>query len=816
MLISYTANASDALLRAKNDAERRGHAMIDTGHLLSAMLRQPGSSAVTLLMDAGVDAGMILKELGKIPNRDISIQQFGDAPFSHEARISLGYSALAAHSLGDLSIGTEHLLLGFLHAGQGMAFQVLSSFGLKIAVIGDSTQQSSEPVEPVSGTPGSNKVTVTKEWAITEAFCRNLTQLAAQGKLDPVIGRQNELDRTLQVLCRRTKNNPVLVGDAGVGKTAIVEGLAQRIADREVPYSMQHITVYQLDLPLLIAGTKYRGEFEERFTRLLEEVRTSGQIILFIDELHTVLGAGSAVGTIDAAHILKPALARGEIRCIGATTFDEYRRHILRDTALERRFQTVVVEPPSVEETVRILQGLKPRYEAHHNVRYTNESLEAAVWLSDRYITGRYHPDKAIDLIDEAGARAFLESTKAWQASVSLADTSEVETAKQGSMLPWSLDRTGAPGKPGDQASRSMTESFEDPLAQDTRTGHEFTTLGREEISQIVSLWTGIPLTKLTQQQCEDLAGLEDQLEQVVVGQREAINSIARAVRRSRAGVNDPFRPMASFLFVGPTGVGKTLLAQAVAQCVFGTRDSLIHIDMSEYMEKFSVSRLIGAPPGYVGYEEGGQLTEKVRKRPYSVVLLDEIEKAHQDVPNHLLLQVLEQGCLTDGLGRRSDFRNTIIIMTSNVGTERIRKHGSLGFSPLGSESSYRDMNWRLLEEVNKAFRPEFVNRIDGVLVFKPLTEEGCHRIVRLEVHKFSERLREKQIALELTDHGCALLVEKGFDPLWGARPLKRTIQRLLEDPVAEGIISGWFTPGSSIRVDRAGDELVMHPSPAV
>jgi ATP-dependent Clp protease ATP-binding subunit ClpC len=715
----------------------------------------------------------------------------------------LELAAEEARSLGHNYIGTEHLLLGLIREGEGIASQVLLNLGLDLNTV------KNEVMELLgSALPGMNQGQQAKtKTPALDAFGRDLTTLAKENKLDPVIDRVQEIERVIQILSRRTKNNPVLLGEAGVGKTAIVEGLAQLIVAGNVPEVLRGKRIVVLDLALMVAGTKYRGQFEERIKAVMEEIKRSQDVIIFIDELHTLVGAGAAEGAIDASNILKPALSRGEMQCIGATTMDEYRKYIEKDAALERRFQTIMVEPPSVNQTIEILKGLRDKYEAHHRVTFRDDALEAAAKLSDRYITGRFLPDKAIDLIDEAGSRARLnvlivppDIKKLEQRVESLRKEKEAFIKSQDFEKAASLrDQERLARQELEQLNRDWSQA-KDKMRPE---------VGEEEIAKIVSQWTGIPIFRLEEKESEKLLKIEEELHKRVVGQHEPIEAIARAVRRSRAGIKDPKRPIGSFVFLGPTGVGKTLLARALAEFMFGDEDALLQLDMSEYMEKFNVSRLIGAPPGYVGYEEGGQLTERVRRRPYAVILLDEIEKAHPDVFN-LLLQVFEEGRLTDSFGRKVDFRNTVIIMTSNVGAELIRKTGSLGFKTQREEITYQEMKDKLLEEVKRTFKPEFLNRIDDIIVFRQLVKEDLERIIEIEVGFVAERLKEQNITLEVNQEAKDFLIEKGFDPVFGARPLKRTIQRFLEDPLAQEIISKRFKEGSLIKVSRKNNDLLF------
>jgi len=803
MFNRFTERARKVIILAKEEARRFNHDYIGTEHILLGLIREGEGVAAAVLQKMGVSLENIRIEIEKLVQPGPTTQIIGDIPFTPRAKKALELSAEEARSLGHNYIGTEHLLLGLIREGEGIASQVLLNLGMDLNGVRNEVMGLLG-----SALPGINQGAQAKtKTPALDAFGRDLTALAKEDKLDPVIDRKEEIERVIQILSRRTKNNPVLLGEAGVGKTAIVEGLAQAIIAGNVPENLRNKRMVALDLALMVAGTKYRGQFEERIKAVMEEIKRSQDVIIFIDELHTLVGAGAAEGAIDASNILKPSLSRGEMQCIGATTMDEYRKYIEKDAALERRFQTIMVEPPSVDQAVEILKGLRDKYEAHHRVTFRDDALEAAAKLSDRYISGRFLPDKAIDLIDEAGSRARLnvlivppDIKKTEEKVENLRKEKEVFIKNQDFEKAASL-------RDQERQARQELEQLNKIWSQTKdKTRPE---VGEEEIAKIVAQCTGIPIFRLEEKESEKLLKIEEELHNRVVGQDEAISAIAHAVRRSRAGIKDPKRPIGSFVFLGPTGVGKTLLARALAEFMFGDEDALLQLDMSEYMEKFNVSRLIGAPPGYVGYEEGGQLTERVRRRPYAVILLDEIEKAHPDVFN-LLLQVLEEGRLTDSFGRKVDFRNTVIIMTSNVGADLIRKTGSLGFKTQKEEVSYQEMKDKLLEEVKHTFKPEFLNRIDDIIVFRQLLKEDLQRIVDIEVGFVAGRLKEQGIVLEVSDEAKEFLIEKGFDPVFGARPLKRTIQRFMEDPLAQEIISKKFKEGTRVKVGRKNEELVF------
>ncbi|MCU0652037.1 MAG: ATP-dependent Clp protease ATP-binding subunit [Candidatus Omnitrophica bacterium] len=805
MFNRFTERARKVIILAKEEARRFNHDYIGTEHILLGLIREGEGVAAAVLQKLGVSLENIRIEIEKLVQPGPATQIIGDIPFTPRAKKALELAAEEARSLGHNYIGTEHLLLGLIREGEGVASQVLLNLGLDLNAVRNEIMELLGSALPGFGAPGAQQAK-TKTPAL-DAFGRDLTALAKENKLDPVIDRKQEIERVIQILSRRTKNNPVLLGEAGVGKTAIVEGLAQGIISGNIPEILRNKRIIVLDLALMVAGTKYRGQFEERIKAVMEEIKRSQDVIIFIDELHTLVGAGAAEGAIDASNILKPALSRGEIQCIGATTMDEYRKHIEKDAALERRFQTIMVEPPSVVQTIEILKGLRDKYEAHHRVTFRDDALEAAAKLSDRYISGRFLPDKAIDLIDEAGSRARLNvlivppEIKELEAKVE-----SVRKEKEAFIKSQDFEKAAALR----DLERNVRQDLERLNKEWSQAKDKMRPeVGEEEIAKIVAQWTGIPTFRLEEKETEKLLKIEDELRARVIGQSEAISAIAHAIRRSRAGIKDPRRPIGSFIFLGPTGVGKTLLARALAEFMFGDEDALLQLDMSEYMEKFNVSRLIGAPPGYVGYEEGGQLTERVRRRPYAVILLDEIEKAHPDVFN-LLLQVFEDGRLTDSFGRKVDFRNSLVIMTSNVGAELIRKTGSLGFKTQKEEVTYQEMKEKLLEEVKRTFKPEFLNRIDDIIVFRPLSKEDLMGIIDIEIGLVAARLKEQNISLEVTPEAKEFLIEKGFDPVFGARPLKRTIQRFLEDPLASEIISKRFKEGSMVKITRKNEELVF------
>src|SRR5882762_1637284 len=781
----FTERAQRVILIAQEEAKRLNHDYVGTEHILLGLIALGEGVAAQVLANLGVDLRRVRTEIEKIVGTGDNVMLLGEIPFTPRAKKVLELAVEEAQNMGHSHVGTEHLLLGLIREEEGVAAQVLENLGVRldivreevISLLGEGQPGPAAPTTPARSSGGTKSKTPT-----LDEFGRDLTQMAKDNKLDPVIGRADEIERLIQILSRRTKNNPVLIGDPGVGKTAIVEGLAQKISSGDIPEILMSKRVMTLDLAAVVAGTKYRGEFEQRLKNIIEEIRRAkNSIILFIDELHTVIGAG------DASNILKPALARGELQCIGATTYDEYRKYIEHDAALERRFQPITVDPPSVEDTVRILSGLREKYEVHHKVKFSDDALAAAAELADRYISDRYLPDKAIDLIDEAGSRARLQTTVLPQ-NLKDKDVEITQVSKDKDTAIASQEyEKAARLRDKEKELRKGLDDSKKKWKEKRETTQPIVT--GEDIAAIVSKWTGIPVQRLTEKESDRLVHLEDELHKRLVGQEEAIKSLSQAIRRSRTGLKDPKKPIGSFIFLGPTGVGKTELARAVSEVLFGEEEAMIRIDMSEYMEKFSVSRLIGAPPGYVGYEEGGQLTEAVRRKPYSVVLLDEIEKAHPDVFN-ILLQVLDDGQLTDNLGHKVNFKNTVIIMTSNVGARLISKGKSLGFLvEEDAKRDYQSMKETVMEEVKKAFNPEFLNRIDDVIFFHALSKEDMKKILELMLAKVRAKLQTQGYTLNLTDEAKGHLLEKGFDPHYGARPLQRTIQRLVEDTLASEIL---------------------------
>jgi ATP-dependent Clp protease ATP-binding subunit ClpC len=815
---NFTPRAQQVLALARKEADRFNHNYVGTEHLLLGLIKLGQGVAVNVLQKMGLDLETVRMEVEKQVGSGPETKMVGNIPYTPRVKKVLALAGKEAKALNHSYVGTEHILLGLLREGEGVAARVLKSLEVDIERTRNEILKELDPnfmpaeAEQESGEPTSKKDVKTPALC---AFGRDLTELARKGELDPVIGRRNEIERVIQVLCRRTKNNPVLIGEAGVGKTAIAEGLAQEIANGNVPELLRDKRVVTLDLALMVAGTKYRGQFEERIKAVMDEIRRSKTVILFIDELHTIVGAGSAEGAMDASNIIKPALSRGELQCVGATTMNEYRKYIEKDAALERRFQTVKVDAPTIEEAIEILKGLRPKYEAHHKAKLTDEALETAVKFSERYITGRFLPDKAIDVMDEAGARARIASmTRPPDVKDIEKEIEQIRLDKEAAIKAQDFEKAAALRDKEKQAKEKLDTIL--TKWREEREEKEVLVTG-DDMMHIISKVTGVPLQRMEQKETEKLLRMEEELHGKVIGQNEAVSAISKALRRSRADLKDPRRPIGSFIFLGPTGVGKTFLAQKLAEFMFGDRDALIQIDMSEYMEKFTASRLIGSPPGYVGYEEGGQLSEAVRRRPYSVVLFDEIEKAHPDVM-HLLLQILEDGKITDSLGRKIDFRNTIITMTSNVGAETLRKQTTMGFAatkPIG-EHEYETMRDRLLEEAKKTFKPEFINRLDDIIVFHQLSKPDLMKIVELEVAKVLERVKAKEVHIVLEDSAKEFLIEKGYDPMYGARPMRRAVERYLEDPLAEEILRSNVKPGDTVHVSAEQEKLVFKTPEAV
>jgi len=818
---NFTPRAQQVLALARKEADRFHHNYVGTEHILLGLIKLGQGVAVSVLQKMGLDLETIRAAVEKQVGTGQETKSQGSMPFTPRVKKVLALAGKEAKTLNHSYVGTEHILLGLLREGEGVAARVLKSLEVDIERTRNEILRELDPQfsageaggtggeEAAAGNPARPAAPEDRKEVKTpalKAFGRDLTELAKKGEMDPVVGRKSEIRRVIQILCRRTKNNPVLIGEAGVGKTAIVEGLAQEIVAGNVPEILFEKKVITLDLALMVAGTKYRGQFEERIKAVMDEIKRAKNIILFIDEMHTIVGAGAAEGAMDASNIFKPALSRGELQCVGATTLNEYRKYIEKDSALDRRFQSVKVEPPSVEDTITILKGIRSKYEDHHKATFSDKAIEAAAKLSDRYITGRFLPDKAIDVMDEAGSRARISAlTRPPDVEALLKEIDQVCGLKEKAI--------------GDQHFEEAAK-FRDKEKQ-LRAKHEQMTedwkklrdekripIDEELMMQVVADWTGIPLSRMEKKESEKLLSLEKEIHKVVIGQEVAASAIARALRRSRADLKDPRRPIGSFLFVGPTGVGKTETAKQLAAQMFGNQDALIQIDMSEYMEKFAMSRLIGSPPGYVGYEEGGQLTEAVRRRPYAVILFDEVEKAHPDVLQ-LLLQILEDGRLTDSLGRTVDFRNTIIIMTSNIGAHLLQRQTSMGFAAAATSfSDAEKMREKVLEEAKRVFKPEFLNRISDIVFFRPLEKNDLIKIVELEVAKFAKRLVERKITLEFTDEAKQLLIDKGYDEKYGARPLRRAVEHYLEDPLAEAILRGDVKENEPVVVTRDGEVL--------
>ena len=830
---NFTPRAQQVLALARKEADRFNHSYVGTEHLLLGLIKLGQGVAVNVLERMGLELEAVRMEVEKEVGSGPPQKAAGNIPYTPRVKKVLALANKEAKALNHSYVGTEHLLLGLLREGEGVAARVLKRLDVDIqrtrneilAEIdpnfspedhdddddddeddADGTFEDESPAAPEAGGEGEGK---TKTPAL-KAFGRDLTKIARENGLDPVIGRESEIERVIQILCRRTKNNPVLIGEAGVGKTAIVEGLAQEIASGNVPEILRDKRVVTLDLALMVAGTKYRGQFEERIKAVMDEIRKVKNVILFIDELHTIVGAGSAEGAMDASNIIKPALSRSELQCVGATTLNEYRKYIEKDAALERRFQQVKVEEPSVDDAIKILQGLQEKYENHHKAKFTPEAIDASVKLTSRYLTGRYLPDKAIDVLDEAGARARIGTmTRPPSIKELEGKIDQINRDKVAAIAEQDFEKAAALRDDEKNAKKQLEETLKSWRASSEET---IVTVTDDDIMAVVSKWTGVPLRRMEEKETEKLLKMEDELKGRVIGQDPAVIAISKALRRSRADLKDPRRPIGSFLFLGPTGVGKTYLARNLAEFMFGDAEALIQIDMSEYMEKFTASRLIGSPPGYVGYEEGGQLSEAVRRRPYSVVLFDEVEKAHPDVMN-LLLQILEEGTVTDSLGRKIDFRNTIIILTSNVGASTIKRQTSLGFGAMNEdEADFEGMKAKILEESKRYFKPEFLNRLDDLVVFHMLEKKDLNQIVDLEVSKLTKRLREKNISLTLAQEARDLLAEKGFDPAYGARPMRRAVERYLEDPLAESLLRGDVKPGDLVNVIRkeGSEDLVF------
>ena len=798
----FTDGVKRVMQFAREESARLGHNYIGTEHLLMGIIKEGKGKAVTVLTNLGLSLETVKQSVEDYVATSGGTMTIGEVPFTPRAKQILEVAANEAKEMKTQFVDVEHLLLALLKDKEGVAAQILAAFGV------DYKTAMEETVAVLEGkTTGKRDKGKKSKTPFLDHFGRDLTQLAREGKLDPIIGRGKEIERVTQILSRRKKNNPILIGDPGVGKTAIVEGLAQRVVEKRVPQILLDKRLVTLDMGGVVAGTKYRGQFEERIKAVLNELQQNTDVVIFIDELHTIVGAGSAEGTLDASNMFKPALARGELQCIGATTLDEYRKYIEKDGALERRFQNIMVDPPSVEDTVEMVKGQRASYETHHHVKFSDEVIAFAVRQSDRYIVDRYLPDKALDVIDETGSRVHLsrlsppEEIGEIEGSIQEIDRQKNEAAERQDFEKAVVLR--------DEGMSLRDELNQKRRAWEEQVRNEVVEVSEDDIAEVISSMTGVPMTRLATSESERLLAMEDELKKTVIGQEKAIAAISRSIRRSRAGLQDPRRPIGSFIFLGPTGVGKTYLPHRLAEFLFGDGEALITVDMSEYMEKFAISRLIGAPPGYVGFDEGGQLTEKVRRRPYSVVVLDEIEKAHPDVFN-ILLQILDEGRLTDSTGRKVDFRNTVIIMTSNAGSREVGTGGVLGFAQSGDEALTAQMEGKINEAVKNTFNPEFLNRIDDTVIFHPLSREHIAKIIDIELNEFKKRLEMRDIGVRITPGAKNLIAEQGFNLRFGARFLKRTIQRLLEDPLAEEILQGNFDDGSRIRVTKKGDALVF------
>ncbi|MCT2536631.1 ATP-dependent protease ATP-binding subunit ClpC [Aquibacillus koreensis] len=804
----FTERAQKVLALSQEEAVRLGHNNIGTEHILLGLVSEGEGIAAKALNTLGLETEKIQQEVEQLIGKGQKMSQ--TIHYTPRAKKVIELSMDEARKLGHSYVGTEHILLGLIREGEGVAARVLNNLGVSLNKARQQVLQLLGSNESTAGQHGRGGQAAANTPTL-DSLARDLTAIAKEGNIDPVIGREKEIERVIQVLSRRTKNNPVLIGEPGVGKTAVAEGLAQQIVNNEIPEILRDKRVMTLDMGTVVAGTKYRGEFEDRLKKVMEEIRQAGNIILFIDELHTLIGAGGAEGAIDASNILKPSLARGELQCIGATTLDEYRKYIEKDAALERRFQPIQVDEPTMEETIQILKGLRDRYEAHHRVTITDDAIDAAAKLSDRYITDRFLPDKAIDLIDEAGSKVRLRSYTAPPNLKELEQKlEEVRKEKDAAVQSQEFEKA-ASLRDSEQRLREELEKTKDEWKE--KQGQESSEVLVEDIASVVSTWTGVPVSSLTKDESERLLNMEDILHDRVIGQDEAVKAVAKAIRRARAGLKDPKRPIGSFIFLGPTGVGKTELARALAESMFGDEDSMIRIDMSEYMEKHSTSRLVGSPPGYVGYDEGGQLTEKVRRKPYSVILLDEVEKAHPEVFN-ILLQVLEDGRLTDSKGRVVDFRNTILIMTSNVGASELKSNKYVGFNLGDEEEDYKGMRSKVIGELKKAFRPEFLNRIDETIVFHSLEKKHMKDIVTLMVDQLQKRLKEQEIDFELSDKAITKIADEGFDPEYGARPLRRSIQKNVEDLLSESLLKETIKKGQKIKIDIDAEDQFAISTP--